>query len=82
MSKSTEQVKAIGGIRFDWVVIGASAWLAAGLIIDGWAHNHGVPEIAVPRRMVFAGDIPVLGTGKTDYVRVQKMAETEAGAAA
>ena len=38
---STEQAKAIGGIRFDWVVIGASAWLTGGLIIDGWAHNHG-----------------------------------------
>ena len=41
----------------------------------GWAHNHGVPDIAVPRRIVHADQIPVLGTGKTDYVKVQKTAE-------
>jgi acyl-[acyl-carrier-protein]-phospholipid O-acyltransferase/long-chain-fatty-acid--[acyl-carrier-protein] ligase len=39
----------------------------------GWAHNHGVTELAVPRRFVHVDDIPVLGTGKTDYVKVQKM---------
>jgi acyl-[acyl-carrier-protein]-phospholipid O-acyltransferase/long-chain-fatty-acid--[acyl-carrier-protein] ligase len=39
----------------------------------GWAHNHGVPDIAVPRRIVHVGEVPVLGTGKTDYVQVQKM---------
>lgn len=42
----------------------------------GWAHNHGVADIAVPRRLIVVDDIPVLGTGKTDYVQVQKMAET------
>ncbi len=39
----------------------------------GWAHNHGVSELAVPRRIVIADAIPVLGTGKTDYAKVQKM---------
>lgn len=39
----------------------------------GWAHNHGVTELAVPRRLIHVDDIPVLGTGKTDYVKVQKM---------
>ncbi len=49
----------------------------------GWAQNHGVAEIAVPRRLIHAKDIPVLGTGKTDYVRVEKivMAEKSASAA-
>ena len=44
----------------------------------GWAQNHGVAEIAVPRRIVHTGEIPVLGTGKTDYVKVEKiiLAET------
>jgi hypothetical protein len=37
---ATGQAKAIGGIRFDWVILGASAWLVGGLFIDGWAHNH------------------------------------------
>ena len=40
----------------------------------GWAHNHGVTELAVPRRIVQADEIPVLGTGKTDYGKVTKMA--------
>jgi acyl-[acyl-carrier-protein]-phospholipid O-acyltransferase / long-chain-fatty-acid--[acyl-carrier-protein] ligase len=41
----------------------------------GWAHNHGVSELAVPRRIVHVKSVPVLGTGKTDYVRIQKLAE-------
>jgi acyl-[acyl-carrier-protein]-phospholipid O-acyltransferase / long-chain-fatty-acid--[acyl-carrier-protein] ligase len=41
--------------------------------IVGWAQNHGVPEIAVPRRIVYVDEVPVLGTGKTDYVKVQTM---------
>ncbi|HTO39335.1 MAG TPA: AMP-binding protein [Rhizomicrobium sp.] len=39
----------------------------------GWAHNHGVSELAVPRRIIQVDAVPVLGTGKTDYVRVQQM---------
>jgi len=48
----------------------------------GWAHNHGVTELAVPRRFVHVDDIPVLGTGKTDYVKVQKMVADATPAAA
>ncbi len=36
-----------------------------------WAQNHGVPEIAVPRRIYHAEEIPVLGTGKPDYSKVE-----------
>jgi acyl-[acyl-carrier-protein]-phospholipid O-acyltransferase/long-chain-fatty-acid--[acyl-carrier-protein] ligase len=43
----------------------------------GWAHNHGVPELAVPRRIIVVEDVPVLGTGKTDYVRVEKMVKLQ-----
>jgi len=39
----------------------------------GWAQNHGVSELAVPRRIVHAKEIPVLGTGKTDYVKVERL---------
>ena len=39
-----------------------------------WVRNHGVPELAVPKRVIAVGDIPVLGTGKTDYVMVGKIA--------
>jgi len=38
----------------------------------GWVHNHGVPELAVPRRILQVESVPVLGTGKTDYTKVQK----------
>jgi acyl-[acyl-carrier-protein]-phospholipid O-acyltransferase / long-chain-fatty-acid--[acyl-carrier-protein] ligase len=40
-----------------------------------WAQRNGAPEIAVPRKVLKVSEIPVLGTGKTDYVTVQKMAE-------
>jgi acyl-[acyl-carrier-protein]-phospholipid O-acyltransferase/long-chain-fatty-acid--[acyl-carrier-protein] ligase len=43
----------------------------------GWAHNHGVSELAVPRRIITVNEVPVLGTGKTDYVQVQKVAVAE-----
>ena len=38
-----------------------------------WVRNHGVPELAVPRRVIPVTDVPVLGTGKTDYVGVAAM---------
>ena len=41
----------------------------------GWAKNHGVPELAIPRRVFHVGGIPLLGTGKVDYGGVQKLAE-------
>jgi acyl-[acyl-carrier-protein]-phospholipid O-acyltransferase/long-chain-fatty-acid--[acyl-carrier-protein] ligase len=40
------------------------------------AQHVGAPELAVPRRIVKATEIPVLGSGKTDYVAIQRMAET------
>jgi acyl-[acyl-carrier-protein]-phospholipid O-acyltransferase/long-chain-fatty-acid--[acyl-carrier-protein] ligase len=45
------------------------------------AHAVGASELAVPRRMVKAAEIPVLGSGKTDYVAVQRMAAAEGLAA-
>jgi acyl-[acyl-carrier-protein]-phospholipid O-acyltransferase/long-chain-fatty-acid--[acyl-carrier-protein] ligase len=45
------------------------------------AQSLGAPEFAVPRRIVRVPEIPVLGSGKTDYVAIQRMAETDARAA-
>jgi acyl-[acyl-carrier-protein]-phospholipid O-acyltransferase/long-chain-fatty-acid--[acyl-carrier-protein] ligase len=45
------------------------------------AQALGAPELAVPRRIVRVPEIPLLGTGKTDYVAIQRMAETDARAA-
>lgn len=39
-----------------------------------WAQTHGVPELAVPKRVLHVDDIPVLGTGKVDYVSLQQRA--------
>lgn len=50
------------------------------LDLVAWAQNHGVSELAVPRRIVTVEELPVLGTGKTDYVWVQKLAERETAA--
>lgn len=43
--------------------------------ILAWAQNHGVPELAVPRRVYHVDEVPVLGTGKVDYGAVKKKAE-------
>jgi hypothetical protein len=32
------------GVRYDWLVVAASAWLGAGLYWDGWAHGYGLPD--------------------------------------
>jgi acyl-[acyl-carrier-protein]-phospholipid O-acyltransferase/long-chain-fatty-acid--[acyl-carrier-protein] ligase len=41
------------------------------------AQAIGAPEIAVPRKVIKVTEIPVLGTGKTDYVAVQRIVEAE-----
>ncbi|MBC7168228.1 AMP-binding protein, partial [Phenylobacterium sp.] len=41
------------------------------------AQAVGAPELAVPRKIIRVPEIPVLGTGKTDYVAIQRMAEAE-----
>ena len=41
------------------------------------AKEHGLPEIFVPRSIVRVPAIPVLGTGKTDYVEAARLAQAE-----
>ena len=45
------------------------------------AQTIGALNWPCPRKIVRVPEIPVLGTGKTDYVAIQRMAETEARAA-
>jgi acyl-[acyl-carrier-protein]-phospholipid O-acyltransferase/long-chain-fatty-acid--[acyl-carrier-protein] ligase len=45
-------------------------------ILQTAARALGSPEIAIPRKIVVLEEIPLLGTGKTDYVRLKQMAET------
>lgn len=32
------------GVRYDWIVVAASLWMAAGLYWDGWAHGYRLPD--------------------------------------
>ena len=45
------------------------------------AQTIGASEISVPRKIMHVTEVPVLGTGKTDYVTIQRMAETDNKAA-
>lgn len=46
-----------------------------------WAKTHGTPALAIPKRILKIEQVPVLGSGKTDYVTLQKIADMEARAA-
>ena len=40
------------------------------------ARELGSPELVVPRKIVVIKELPLLGTGKTDYVKLKQMVET------
>lgn len=44
-----------------------------------WAQTHGVAEISVPKKIISVEALPVLGTGKMDYVSVTKIAKDALG---
>ncbi|MBY0423478.1 MAG: hypothetical protein K2Q06_14320, partial [Parvularculaceae bacterium] len=50
-------------------------------LLLAWAQSHGVPEIAVPKKIVVVDAVPILGTGKMDYVGVKRLAEEGLAAA-
>jgi len=66
------------GRKGEQIVLVTDAQDARRVDMVGWAQNHGVTELALPRRVVLVNAIPVLATGKTDYVSVQKLAEQTA----
>jgi acyl-[acyl-carrier-protein]-phospholipid O-acyltransferase/long-chain-fatty-acid--[acyl-carrier-protein] ligase len=74
------------GRKGEQVVLLTDAKTANRPEIIAWAQNHGVPEISVPRRVIVVDQVPVLGTGKTDYgtvgrVAAERLAALEAKAA-
>lgn len=42
-----------------------------------WAQANGMAEIALPRRIITVEDIPVLGTGKPDYMKVDALVRAQ-----
>ena len=66
------------GRKGEQIVLVTDAADARRVDLIGWAQNHGVSELSVPRRVLVVDNIPVLATGKTDYVAVQKMAFRDA----
>ncbi|MGZ3306517.1 MAG: AMP-binding protein, partial [Asticcacaulis sp.] len=49
--------------------------------LTDWAKQNGTPVLAIPKKIVKVAAVPVLGSGKTDYVTLQKLAEVESRAA-
>jgi acyl-[acyl-carrier-protein]-phospholipid O-acyltransferase/long-chain-fatty-acid--[acyl-carrier-protein] ligase len=43
------------------------------------AHREGLPEIAIPREVIAVAALPLLGSGKTDYPAVQRLAAANSG---
>ena len=44
-------------------------------LLLAWAQSHGVAELAVPKKIVEVREVPVLGTGKIDFLKVKTIAE-------
>lgn len=42
--------------------------------LQAWCKENGASELAVPKKIVVVDEIPVLGSGKTDYVVMQRIA--------
>lgn len=47
-----------------------------------WARQHGVSELQLPKHIICVEGLPVLGTGKLDYVAMNEMARRYASPAA
>lgn len=47
-------------------------------LLSATARSLGLSELAVPRALIRIAEIPLLGTGKTDYVRLKSIAEESA----
>ena len=51
-------------------------------LLSAAAKSLGAPELAVPRIVIPVEEIPLLGTGKTDYLRLSALAAAQTAASA
>jgi acyl-[acyl-carrier-protein]-phospholipid O-acyltransferase/long-chain-fatty-acid--[acyl-carrier-protein] ligase len=51
---------------------------ASAQALAGWAREHGIAELAVPKDVRVVDALPVLGTGKTDYLGLATTATAKA----
>jgi acyl-[acyl-carrier-protein]-phospholipid O-acyltransferase/long-chain-fatty-acid--[acyl-carrier-protein] ligase len=65
------------GRKGEQIVLITDAKAANRAELVAWAQNHGVPELAVARKILHVDQVPVLGTGKTDYTSVTKLAAAQ-----
>ncbi len=63
------------GRKGEQIILFSDAPDATRADLIGWARSHGVTDLAVPKKIVFVSALPVMGSGKTDYVRLQNMAK-------
>jgi acyl-[acyl-carrier-protein]-phospholipid O-acyltransferase/long-chain-fatty-acid--[acyl-carrier-protein] ligase len=54
---------------------------ADGSALAAYAREQGAPELAVPKKILKVPEVPLLGSGKTDYAAIQRLAETKDEAA-
>jgi acyl-[acyl-carrier-protein]-phospholipid O-acyltransferase/long-chain-fatty-acid--[acyl-carrier-protein] ligase len=73
-------VAVADGRKGEQIVLVTDAKEANRAELVAWAQNHGVPELSVPRKIVHVDHVPVLGTGKTDYGNVAKVANDRVAA--
>ena len=60
------------------LVLFTTASDASPKLLQEWARGAGIPELMVPRDIRPVDALPVLGTGKIDYVTLGRMAEGQA----
>ena len=60
------------------LVLYTTASDASPKLLQEWARGAGIPELMVPRDIRPVDALPVLGTGKIDYVTLGRMAEGQA----
>lgn len=62
------------------LVLFTTAAQASAAALQAWARANGVAELAIPRDIRIVAALPVLGTGKLDYVTMTAMAAGPASA--